>query len=114
MNAGNIYEAENIGQKISEKLSELLNGWKASCSTCNISENRGMIVPNAICRKQFYYLWGIAPKPKNYGKNMAANKTSFKKGEGGRKGGVPNKVTTDLRQSITNFLENNVEQVQQD
>jgi hypothetical protein len=45
---------------------------------------------------------------------MAANKTSFKKGEGGRKGGVPNKVTTDLRQSITNFLENNVEQVQQD
>ena len=32
----------------------------------------------------------------------------------GRPKGVPNKVTTDLRQWITNFLEDNLEQIQQD
>ncbi len=32
----------------------------------------------------------------------------------GRPKGVPNKVTTDLRQWITNFLEENREQIQQD
>jgi hypothetical protein len=32
----------------------------------------------------------------------------------GRPRGVPNKVTTDLRQCITNFLEDNWEQIQRD
>ncbi len=32
----------------------------------------------------------------------------------GRPKGVPNKVTTDLRLWITNFLEDNLEQIQQD
>ncbi len=32
----------------------------------------------------------------------------------GRPKGVPNKATTDLRQWITNFLEENREQIQQD
>lgn len=32
----------------------------------------------------------------------------------GRPKGVPNKVTSDLRQWITNFLEDNLEQIQQD
>ena len=32
----------------------------------------------------------------------------------GRPKGIPNKVTTDLREWITNFLENNREQIQQD
>ena len=32
----------------------------------------------------------------------------------GRPKGIPNKVTTDLRQWITNFLEENREQIQED
>ena len=32
----------------------------------------------------------------------------------GRPKGIPNKVTTDLREWITNFLEDNREQIQQD
>ena len=38
----------------------------------------------------------------------------FKKGEGGRPKGKPNKITIELRQRITNFLEDNLEQIQQD
>ena len=45
---------------------------------------------------------------------MAANKTSFKKGQGGRKPGKPNKATTDLRQWINDFIDSNLEQIQQD
>ncbi len=45
---------------------------------------------------------------------MARNKTSFKKGQGGRKPGKPNKVTTDLRQWISHFIDDNREQIKQD
>lgn len=45
---------------------------------------------------------------------MAANKTSFQKGQGGRKPGKPNKITQDLRQWINSFIEDNREQVQRD
>ena len=38
----------------------------------------------------------------------------FQKGEGGRPKGVPNKVTTDLRQWITTFLEGEFEQLVND
>ncbi|HRN56919.1 MAG TPA: hypothetical protein PLL71_10730 [Agriterribacter sp.] len=45
---------------------------------------------------------------------MARNKTSFKKGQGGRQPGSPNKVTQDLRQWINNFIDDNREQIQKD
>lgn len=45
---------------------------------------------------------------------MAKNRTTFTKGQGGRKPGTPNKVTTDLRQWISNFIDNNREQIQRD
>ena len=45
---------------------------------------------------------------------MAANKTSFKKGQGGRKPGKPNKATTDLRQWINDFIDSNLEQIKED
>lgn len=48
------------------------------------------------------------------GQNMAKNKTSFKKGQGGRKPGKPNKVTTDLRQWVSNFIDDNREQIGKD
>jgi len=38
----------------------------------------------------------------------------FKKGEGGRPKGIPNKATTDLREWINNFIDDNREQIQQD
>jgi len=38
----------------------------------------------------------------------------FQKGEGGRPKGTPNKITTELRQWITSFLEDNREQIQAD
>jgi hypothetical protein len=38
----------------------------------------------------------------------------FQKGEGGRPKGKRNKVTTDLRQWITHFIDQNKEQIQQD
>jgi hypothetical protein len=45
---------------------------------------------------------------------MAANKTSFKKGQGGRKPGKPNKATKDLRQWISGFIESQTDQIQKD
>lgn len=45
---------------------------------------------------------------------MAANKTSFKKGQGGRKAGKPNKVTKDLRQWINRFIDSQTDQIQKD
>ncbi len=45
---------------------------------------------------------------------MARNKTSFKKGQGGRQPGKPNKVTTDLRQWISKFIDDNREQIGKD
>lgn len=38
----------------------------------------------------------------------------FKKGEGGRRKGVPNKATIELRQWISNFIDDNREQIQKD
>jgi len=38
----------------------------------------------------------------------------FQKGQGGRPKGVPNKATADLREWISNFIDSNREQVQQD
>lgn len=45
---------------------------------------------------------------------MAVNKTSFKKGEGGRPKGKPNKATKDLRQWINSFIESQTDQIQKD
>lgn len=45
---------------------------------------------------------------------MAKTKTSFNKGQGGRKKGVPNKTTGTLRQWISKFVEDNTEQFQGD
>lgn len=45
---------------------------------------------------------------------MAGNKTSFKKGQGGRKPGAPNKATKDLRQWINRFIDSQTEQIQKD
>ncbi|HRO47330.1 hypothetical protein [Agriterribacter sp.] len=45
---------------------------------------------------------------------MAGNKTSFKKGQGGRKPGAPNKATKDLRQWINSFIDSQTEQIQKD
>jgi len=49
-------------------------------------------------------------QPHKIGKNMA----QFKKGEGGRPKGKPNKITGDLREWISNFIDNNREQIQAD
>ena len=40
--------------------------------------------------------------------------TAFKKGEGGRPKGKPNKVTGNLREWINDFINNNREQVETD
>jgi hypothetical protein len=45
---------------------------------------------------------------------MATTKTSFKKGEGGRPKGKPNKVTGNLREWINGFIEDNRQQIQAD
>ncbi len=45
---------------------------------------------------------------------MAGNKTSFKKGQGGRKPGAPNKATKDLRQWVNSFIQSQTEQIQKD
>ena len=38
----------------------------------------------------------------------------FQKGEGGRPKGTPNKITAELRDWISNFIDSNREQIQQD
>jgi hypothetical protein len=45
---------------------------------------------------------------------MAANRTSFTKGQGGRKPGKPNKATKDLRQWINDFIGSQTDQIQKD
>lgn len=45
---------------------------------------------------------------------MAKTKTSFRKGQGGRKPGVPNKVTRDLRDWLNAFIQGNVKQIEKD
>lgn len=40
--------------------------------------------------------------------------TQFKKGQGGRPKGKPNKITGSLRDWISNFIDNNREQIQTD
>ncbi len=45
---------------------------------------------------------------------MATTTTSFKKGQGGRKPGSANKITTDLRKWINNFIDDNLLQLQKD
>ncbi len=42
------------------------------------------------------------------------NSTSFKKGQGGRPAGTPNKTTTDVKEFISNFINDNKDQLQQD
>lgn len=45
---------------------------------------------------------------------MQVENQKARKKTGGRKAGTPNKVTTDLRQWINNFINNNRKQIQQD
>jgi hypothetical protein len=45
---------------------------------------------------------------------MANTKTSFTKGQGGRKPGIPNKATKTLREFISDFLNANRQAIQKD
>ena len=45
---------------------------------------------------------------------MAKTNTSFKKGQGGRKAGSPNKTSKTLREFISDFLNDNREALQKD
>ena len=42
------------------------------------------------------------------------NQTTFKKGEGGRPKGCKNKVTTDVKEFLNDFINNNLETIQAD
>ena len=45
---------------------------------------------------------------------MAKTSTSFKKGQGGRKQGSPNKITISLREWVNSFIDDNREQIKAD
>lgn len=45
---------------------------------------------------------------------MAKTETSFKKGQGGRKQGSPNKITVNLREWVNSFIDDNREQIKAD
>lgn len=45
---------------------------------------------------------------------MAKTETSFKKGQGGRKQGSPNKITVNLREWVNGFIDDNREQIKAD
>lgn len=46
--------------------------------------------------------------------NNMANKTTFKSGEGGRPKGAKNKVTIEVKEFLNNFLQDNLETIQDD